>query len=279
VSPLSRDELRVVLFGDQLQLVRLSSRLTFKGWQYQVLDQKLVPYEAGGSSPWEAALAKLETVLSRTEIKPERASVVLGNHCVRYAIVEVDKSLQKEEEQIAFVRHRFGQLYGASADSWDLRFDQEFPGAPFLASAVDAQLVARLRELFAMENVKVQSIQPALMKAYNQCRQSLAGKNAWFVIPEQGCLCMVWLSNGYPVSVRSVKTGADWLQQLPGIVERESYLSEFDISSKEVLLWSFDQNEKNIHGGGLAQIKVVKPAVPAGLAGQYDEQYTLAMGG
>lgn len=279
MSPLSRDELRVVLFGDQLQLVRISSRLSFKGWQYQVLDKKLVSCEARGIPSWESALEKLEIVLSRTEIKPERASVVVGNHFVRYALVAVDKSLQKEAEQIAFVRHRFGQLYGAGADGWDLRFDQEYPGAPFLASAVDAQLVVRLRELFAMENVKVQSIQPGLMKAYNQCRSSLAGKSAWFVILEPGCLCLVWLSNGYPVSVRTVKAGDDWLERLPDIVERESYMSEFDISSKEVLLWSFDQNEKNIPSDGPLQITVVKPAIPAGLAGHYDEQYTLAMGG
>ncbi len=156
MSPLSRDELRVVLFCDQLQLVRLASRLTIRGWQYRVLDKKLVPFDTGGGASWESALAKLEIVLSTTNIKPERASVVVGNHFVRYAIVGVDKSLQKEEEQIAFVRHRFGQLYGASADGWDLRFDQELPGAPFLASAVDAQLIVRLRELFAVEKVKVQ---------------------------------------------------------------------------------------------------------------------------
>ena len=279
MSPLSRDELRVVLSTDQLQLVRLWSRLTFKGWQYQVLDKKLVPFEGGGKSSWESALAKLESVLSRTEIKPERASVVLGNHFVRYAIVEVDKSLQKEEEQIAFVRHRFGQLYGADTDGWDFRFDQEHPGAPYLVSAVDAQLVMRLRELFAMEEIKLQSIQPGLMRAYNQCRRSLAGKSAWFVILEQGCLCLIWLNNGYPARVRTVRAEEDWLELLPDIIERESYLSEFDISSKEVLLWSFDQRETDVPRDGLLQITAVRPAVPAGLAGQYDEQYTLAMGG
>jgi hypothetical protein len=269
----------VVLFRDQLQLVRVSSRLTLKGWQYQVLDKKVVAFEPGLGSNWEAVIAKLETVVSRTEIKPERATVVVGNHFMRYAVVEVDKSLQKEEEQIAFVRHRFGQLYGASADGWDLRFDQEFPGAPYIASAIDAQLVVRLRELFAVENVKLQSIQPGLMRAYNQCRRSLAGKNAWFAILEQGCMCLVWLSNGYPLGVRTVRVGDDWLEQLPDLIERESYLSELEITSNEVLLWSFDQKEADVPKDGLLQITAVKPAVPADLAGQLDDQYTLAMGG
>jgi hypothetical protein len=279
VSLLLRDELRVVVFRDQLQLVRVSSRFTLKGWQYQVLDKKIVSFEPGTGSSWETAVGKLETVLARTELKPESASVVVGNHFVRYAIVDAEKSLQKEDEQNAYVRHRFSQLYGASADNWDLRFDQEYPGAPFFASAVDGQLIARIRELFLIENIKLKSIQPSLMKAYNQGRKSLANKSAWFIILEHGSLCITWLNGGYPSSVRTIKIEDDWLEQLPDIVQRESYLSEFDTGSREILLWSFDQTELDIPKDGPFHITNIKPVIPQGLLGQYDEQYTLAMCG
>ncbi len=51
MSLLSRDELRVVLCRDQLQLVRVASKLTRKGWTHQVLDKKLVSFEPDAEMP------------------------------------------------------------------------------------------------------------------------------------------------------------------------------------------------------------------------------------
>ena len=279
MSLLSRDELRVVIYRDQLQLVRMTSRLTLKGWLHQVQDKQMMTFEADAELPWSRAIDKLEAILAGAAIKPESASVVLSNQFLRYAIVDVNPDLKDEEEQHAYVKHRFGQLYGASADSWELRLDQEYPGSPYFASAVEAQLISSLREMFKRVNVRLQSIQPCLMKAYNQCHPVFKTANAWFVLFEHGNLCVMWLKDGHPQSVRTTKVGDNWLEIIPEILDRETYLSELEVSSKEIFLCSFGSGKLDMPKSGRWNINRIQPAVASGLLGQYDEQYALAMCG
>ncbi|MBI3902530.1 MAG: hypothetical protein HY306_06250 [Nitrosomonadales bacterium] len=280
MSLLTKNELRVVLCHNQLQLVHVSGRLTLKGWAYQVLDKQIHSFGADPDMPWSMGVNKLETVLSGLDIQPESASIVLSDYFLRYAIVDADPTLHGEAEQIAYVKYRFGELYGESADSWELRLDQEYPGAPFFVSSVEGQLIADLRETFAQAHVRLQSIQPCLMRMYNQCRAEFKNRDAWFILFEHDSLCMVWLKNGRPNSVRKIRVADDWLQKLPEIIERETCLSGLDTEAKEVFLWSFDQLDWDMRqSGGRWKFIRIQPAPPSGLQAQYDEQYALAMCG
>jgi hypothetical protein len=279
VSLLLRDELRIVLFREKLQLVRMKIRLTRKGWQYSVLNKDDIAFESDLESPWKSAIDKLATEILRLKSKPQLVRVVLSNHFLRYAIVDVDQAIQNKVEQVAFVKHRFGQIYGEIADSWELRLDQECPGAPYLASAVDERLLFKLREIFTQANIKLQSIQPCLMTAYNQSQSKFANKNAWFVLFEDGNLCIVWLKAGHPSSIRTIKAGDDWLERLPEIIDRESFLSESDTTSKDIFIWSADRNTSELPVKGGWNVNNIQLAIPSGLVAQYDENYALAMCG
>jgi hypothetical protein len=279
VSLLSREELRVVLCRDELQLVRLAVKLGFRGWSYSLLEKKKISFDVDSNSTtiWTDALNKLEAVLTSLQKKPDFTSIVLANHFLRYALVEGDKALKSEVEQVAFVKHRFGQLYGESANNWDVRIDQEYPGAPFIASAVDRDLILRLREIFQHADLKLHSIQPCLMKAYNLTRSALENKNAWFVMFEHGNLCLAWLSEGHISSVRTVKVGGDWQERLTEIIDRETHLTELDTSTKEIYLMSFDDKKVEIPKNIDWRIYKLNPEIPPGLFEHYDERFALAI--
>ncbi len=279
MSLLLREELRVVFCRDQLQLVRLASKLTLKGRAYSLLEKKNISFEVDAEIPWKNAIEKLESFLLEMEIKPEVTSVVLANHFLRYAIVEGDKALKSGAEQIAFATHRFSQLYGENANSWEVRMDQEYAGAPFIATAVDRGLITGLREMFKSVNLKLDSIQPCLMKAYNLAQSAFVNKNAWFVMFEHGNLCLAWLSAGCINTVRTIKVGADWQEKLTEIIDRETYLSELDTNTKEIFLMSFDDKKVNIPSSGQWKIFKINPEIPLGLFKHYDERYALAMCG
>jgi hypothetical protein len=279
VSLLLREELRVVFCRDQLQMVRLASKLTLKGRVYSVLEKKSISFETDEEISWKNAIEELESFLAGMENKPELTSIVLANHFLRYAIVEVDKTLKSGAEQIAFATHRFSQLYGENANSWEIRLDQESARAPFIATAVDRGLIVGLREMFKSVNVKLHSIQPCLMKAYNLSQTAFVNKNAWFVMFEHGNLCLAWLKAGSINTVRTIKVGADWQEKLTEIIDRETYLSELDTTTKEIFLMSFDDKKVHIPSSGQWKVFKINPEIPPGLFEHYDEKYALAMCG
>lgn len=279
MSLLLRDELRIVVCREKLQLLRIRSRFTRKGWQFSVLDKDEIAFEADLESPWKNAIDKLATEVLRLTSKPKLVRVVLSNHFLRYAIVDVDQAIKSKAEQIAFVKHRFVQVYGEAAESWELRLDQECPGAPYLACAVDGIMLFNIREIFAQANIKLQSIQPCLMAAYNQSQSRFSNKNAWFVLFEDGNLCIVWLKAGHPCAIRTIKAGEDWQEKLPEIIDREAFLSNCDTDTKDIFLWSTDprKNAAPVNGGW--NIENIQLAIPEGLVAQYDERFSLAMCG
>lgn len=279
MSLLLRDELRIVLCREKLQLVRIRSRLTRKGWRYSVLGKDDIAFEPDMESPWKNAIEKLATEILRLASKPKLVRVVLSNHYLRYAIVDVDQSIQSKAEQVAFVKHRFVQTYGEAAESWELRLDQECPGAPYLASAVDGMMLFKIREIFTEAKIRLQSIQPCLMTAYNQSQSKFADKNAWFVLFEDGNLCIVWLKAGHPSSIRTIKAGEDWLEKLPEIIDRESLFSNCDTTTRDIFLWSTDARKTPPPTKGGWNIDQIRLAIPPGLVTQYDEHFALAMCG
>lgn len=274
-----RDELRVVLCRDQVQLVRIGRELALQGRSYRVLDKRTFPCEVDPDSLWGNAVISLEAALSELLTKPAIAQVILSNHFVRYAMVPWSGSLSNDAEEAAYAKHCFSQLYGANTESWELRLNQDFAGAPQLASAVDSQLLQALRGVFARANVKLISVQPHLMAAYNNCHAHLQKQDAWFVLFEQGNICLGMVQQGHLGSVRTLKVGNDWLDRLPEILDRESYLSELDTTSDEVFLWAPEHMMADLPESERWKIHKLQPVIRASFAPEYEERFAMAMCG
>ncbi len=274
-----RDELRVMLCRDQVQLVRIGRELTLQGRLYRVLDKKIFPCAADSDSLWGNAAKTLEAALAELQKKPAFARVILSNHFVRYAMVPWSESLSNDAEEAAYAKHCFSQLYGADAESWELRLNQDIAGAPQLASAVDGQLLQSLRAIFARANVKLKSVQPHLMSAYNNCHTHLQTQDAWFVLFEQGNLCLGMVRQGHWGSVRTLKVGGDWLARLHEILDREVYLSELDTASDEVFLWAPEHLVADLPKSERWKIHQMQPVIRNSFAPEYEERFAVAMCG
>lgn len=271
MSLLSTDEFHIMLYPDRFVLSHLRHEFTMRRAARRMLANRVVPARAGGDIPWSGAVAALETELSGEAGKRSRAAVFLSNHLVRYTLVPWSDALSSEEEEIAATRQCFRNIYGDVADSWELRLSPGKAGAAQLASAVDTRLPDALSDMFAHLGVDMASLQPQLMAVYNANRVSLRDRSAWLLVQEPGSLCLARLQRGAWASVRMLRIGSDWMEELPLILEREAYLADSDELPDEVLLCAPQYDEAVWPAKQRWKLQALQLPVPGALLPKHDE--------
>lgn len=238
MSPWLPSALRVVVSPDQVTLLRMRRTLGWRGLRHSLHEAHSVPCDSAcGAQPWRAALLALETALPGFSDGGTVATVILSNHFMRYTLVPWSAELTDAEEELSFTRHCFARVYGKAARQWEVRLSQEVSESPRLASAVDAELLDGLRGVFDGAGIRLRSIQPHLMAAFNACRSGLPPTSAWFALLEPGKLCLGLLDHGRWLQVRSLRIGRAWREELPLILEREAYLADNPLMPHEVYVW------------------------------------------
>ena len=267
MSLLSRKELRVVLWPKQAVLTLIERQLTLRGQRCAAVARQVVPCDSSSDAmPWRPALQALETALPRFAVGKAAATVILSNHFLRYVLVPWNANLSEAAEEMAFVRHCFTKVYGATAQHWALRLSSESRGSLRLASAIDTVLLDELSAVFDKAGVAVKSIQPHLMSVFNGVRDRLRGRSAWFALLEPGHLCLALLHQGRWAQVRSLRVGAGWHEELALILEREGYLSDAAAQARDVFLWASGQTEASLPLGKPWTTHVLTPQRGAGPA-------------
>lgn len=281
MSLLWRDELRVVLAPEQVVLVRLGRKFTKRGPVRQVAAKMVVDCVPAQSPArrHDVPIKTLMEVLPQMLVHKTVAQVVLSNHFMRYTMMPWSEALSDEAEEHAYARHCFRQLYGAVAEQWELRLNPERPGLPQLVSAVDKRLLTALRAAFERHDVALESIQPRLMAAYNNCHPSLQKRSGWFVLYEPGSLCLALLQHGRWVSVRTMRIGSDWRETLPQVLEREAYLVEPGAATQTVFLWAPELGKDALPESGHWKIHNLHPVVRSTLAPEYEARFAMALSG
>jgi hypothetical protein len=168
---------------------------------------------------WQGALATLATQLPAGA--PARADVVLSNELARFAVLPWVAGLDGADERDGLARHAFVQAHGSVAETWELRFSDQAWGAPLLASAIDAALLAALRDRLAAHGWRLGSVQPLFAWSYNRWRAQIAETSFWFVAAEPRRLCIARHGAGGWESVRSHRVVRDWRRELPVLLTRE----------------------------------------------------------
>jgi hypothetical protein len=178
---------------------------------------------AFGREPWQGAVH----VLKNLELPRARATVVLSNHFVRYALVPWSDALAGEAEEAAYVRHHFAHIHGERAKSWAFRASE---GPSRLCSAIDADLLKAIKECFSGKNkARLVSVQPGLMAAFNRWRGSIPPAGAWLALVEPDRACVGLHAKGRWQSVQNAR--GEWL----ALLERERHRIAGDVPNLVLL--------------------------------------------
>jgi hypothetical protein len=218
------DDVGISVTCDHVTGVRLA-----RGWSRVVKEQCRVACESIiGERTWKPAIGALRLVLETLNVSSGNASVVLSNRFVRYAIVPWQKQVSGADMEVGFARHCFRQIYGTASDRWEVRVSPGAFGHPRVASGVDQDLLDELRGAFAHTDLKIRSIQPYLMAAFNKWRSKLDNRACLFVVAEeQFYTCMV-LVRGHCEAVHTGAFSGALNDSLPMILDREFMRSGLD---------------------------------------------------
>jgi hypothetical protein len=180
-----------------------------------MLDAEMDHAEASAAPGWEGALTLLGQQLNEPAWADARLRVVVADRWVRHTIVPWSDALTSPDERIAHARELMGNVFGGDMSDWTLSLSESPPGAACLASAMPTALLQSVKEMAAGARLKLASVQPQLIAAYNSWRHVLpAGETAWFVTVEAGSLAALRMCRDGIDRVHAVRIGLDWGREL-----------------------------------------------------------------
>lgn len=275
MSLLWPDRLGVALFPDRLVLARAGGRVR----RHLKHKETVAAGPARAAAPlWRPAIDALAGKVAAGTALNADVTVVLSNFFVHYALLPWSDALESEAEETAFARHCFVRVHGAEAESWVLKLSASNPGKPRLACAIEAPLIDALNEVMAPVGRRYRSLQPHLMASFNRWRTRLGEKPSWFVVAEPGLLCLALLRDGQWQSLRTIKVGSDWLNELPGVLTREACLVDNYSECDDVLLFAPETPHPALLNAGNWRIRNLLPVLLPGMAPGVDAPYSIALG-
>jgi len=209
VSPLWRDEIGAHLSPRRLCMVRMKRGVkpTLGAEHEQEFDPRQL-------TDWTGALEALDGLLAQPEWRGAPLRVVVADSWVRYTIVPWVAELSSTEERVAHARQLLAGMYGDAVSDWEVRLSETPPESPRVACTMPVALLEGLRTICARQQVKLVSLQPQLVAAYDGWRHRLPSAGAWFVTVDEGTLAAARIGRTGWDRVYSVRIGADWAREL-----------------------------------------------------------------
>lgn len=235
MSLLSPDLLRLFVSPRRVIALRLSGLS-----RRSVTLKQVYKTESGHEEDWRGTMFGLESALRELAGGVSRLEVLVSNHFAHYQLLTPQANMGNlsSEEERAYARHRFSQVFGHDADGWELRVSYERAGVSRVACAMATDFLTALSSRAEESGIKLVSVQPYLAAAFNQWRQQIDNRNLWLAVVEQGRLVLARFQDGNWGWLRSVRVGRRWMEDLPDLVLREQHLAGIDATSAgEVLVF------------------------------------------
>jgi hypothetical protein len=210
VSPLWRDEVAIYLAPHKLSLVRRA-----RGLRGRVVAATELALPASGTGDTGPVLARLADVLADAAWHGAVARAVVSDHSwARYAVVPWSGARLDAAGRLAQARFVLGDAYGEAVGDWAVTLADAPPGRPCVACAMPAALRGALEDTLAPARLRLASLQPRLVFAFNAWRHRLPQDGAWFVSVDDGLMSAVHLGEGAWDRVHRARLSADWSVEL-----------------------------------------------------------------
>jgi hypothetical protein len=127
------------------------------------------------------------------------------------------------------------------------------PQGARLACAVDRELIEQLSRICAASAVRLVSVEPFLVAAFNRIRRTVGSGSCWIVVEEPGRLTLALIQRGAWLAIRSRRSDERWRMVLPEILERESAFLGLDQPCTRVIVCAQGEFDTEMHDAWRAQ--------------------------
>jgi hypothetical protein len=169
------------------------------------------------------ALDTLQRLLVEHVKGRARLSVLLSSHYSRFGLIPWSDHITTPDELRAYASACFEDTFGKSAEAWTLSLSPETAGLPRIAVALPQSLLVQLRDMVRGLGLRLVSVQPYLMTAFNRFQKSFGDRDFLFVVAEPGRSTLLLAREGRWSAVRSLRI-ADTDAALASMIARESEL-------------------------------------------------------
>ena len=270
-----RERLVISISPHELAFVRMTG-----GLRTGVTSQYVVPCEtAFGPEPWDGAMAVLRDQSGAILDDALDITVVLSNHFVRYSLISWNEALSGTQEQLAFARHSFVKIHGDRAKTWMLSLSEESHGAPRVASAIDTELLERIRQCFPPSGkARLVSVQPCLMAAVNLWYRPVSQDGAWLLIVERGRNCLALHAEGRWQAIVNTKGNEASPVEWAELLNRERLRAAMVDPATKVLVCALTETAvQEWPEGGEWQFEPAFPPPLDGVSPSEDRRYAMAL--
>lgn len=218
MSPLWRDQMRVFVAPDRVELVRM--RRGIKPVEGVRLEAAC---ECEPDLPgWERPLRQLDRMI--TDAAGLDMTITVSNDFVRYAVVPPQAQIVTPAELSAYAAFRMHEIYGERTGSWILGMSAWDPCNGGVCAAMENALLQRLHEFAAQHDARLKSIVPYLSSVFDRWRKQFKGDRIWFALMETGRLCLASLSNGIWQGIRNQRMLNSAEEELLAALDQEALL-------------------------------------------------------
>jgi hypothetical protein len=126
----------------------------------------------------------------------------VSNHYVRYVVLPWS-DVVSDEDWKALAQHQFRIVYGDAALEWVTSVAWQGPERPVLACALPKALFDMVQATVRTAGMRLESISPYFVAAFNFCRRRLPDDGFWFGVIEPGRFAFGGVEQGIWVSVAS----------------------------------------------------------------------------
>ena len=215
----------------------LNNLLENSGSQIALQNSEVIPN-------WQQSCKRLESLLEANKNKSNTPiTLLVGSDLVRFLMLPPQQVMMNKQEKIAYAAAAFQEIYGASAINWEIKHHDNAPNQPRIVAAIDKNLITIINQIVSKNHLKLNSLQPYVMTAFNESAKYFHQSNTYLAIVEVNRLTLIFIESGRYQQLRSHVISDDWQTDFKKILLRESAISE--TNCRDILVYSPMQKVKS----------------------------------